>query len=236
MNSFFTLHADLPREGPGDRASLERALKLANIAKDGCVLDAACGPGADIPLLLEYVPEGHVTALDKHGPFVEQVRAKFGDEHRLSIVQGNMASPTGSYDFIWCAGALYFLGIEAGLKAWRTALRPEGSIAFSELVWLSDQRPVEAVANCPDYPAMTDIEGVKKACVRAGYQVRDAQVLSDAGWECYYQPIEARIQKLREGDISPELQKVLNEEEAEITTWRKLRANFGYAIFLVEPA
>ena len=53
--AFFTVHQDLPREGPGDRESLDWALGLAGVAPEGVILDAGCGPGADVPGLLAHV-------------------------------------------------------------------------------------------------------------------------------------------------------------------------------------
>jgi hypothetical protein len=46
MHAFFHLHRDLPREGPGCRDDLDRALAFAEIPRGARVLDAGCGSGA----------------------------------------------------------------------------------------------------------------------------------------------------------------------------------------------
>ena len=43
---FADVHSDLPRQGPGNRASTERALAMAGaLPADVRILDIACGPG-----------------------------------------------------------------------------------------------------------------------------------------------------------------------------------------------
>jgi trans-aconitate methyltransferase len=75
MDAFFTLHRDLPREGPGDPADVAWAAKVAGTPHNAAMADIGCGPGADIASLLAAAPEGHVTALDKMPQFVEATRA-----------------------------------------------------------------------------------------------------------------------------------------------------------------
>ena len=67
--AFFTVHADLPREGPGSRADLDWAVRVAGVSDTARILDAGCGPGADIEGLLAHAPRGHVMAVDTHAPF-----------------------------------------------------------------------------------------------------------------------------------------------------------------------
>lgn len=77
-DAFFQLHADLPREGPGEAADIAWAAELADLKPDALVLDAASGPGGDIDALLRAAPKGHVTAVDLHGPFMDAARAFHG--------------------------------------------------------------------------------------------------------------------------------------------------------------
>ena len=46
--AFFTVHCDLPREGPGEAADVLWALGHLNAGGPLDVMDAACGPGADL--------------------------------------------------------------------------------------------------------------------------------------------------------------------------------------------
>ena len=235
MSAFFTLHADLPREGPGDAESLAWAVGLAGVAQDARILDGGCGPGADIAGLLVAAPGGQILAVDRHPPFVERTRAAWAQEPRVTARQGDMADADGPFDFIWVAGALYFLGIEAGLRTMRDKLAPGGALAFSELVWLvDDPNPELRAENEAEYPQMAGMEVLNQRIEAAGYTLLGQQVLSDAAWEAYYTPMEARVAKLRPG-ADAALTKVLDEGQAEINLWRAHRRRFGYALSVVRP-
>ncbi len=235
MSAFFTLHADLPREGPGDAESLAWAVGLAGVAGDARILDGGCGPGADIAGLLGAAPGGQVVAVDSHPPFVERVEAAWGREPRVTARCGDMAEVEGPFDFIWIAGALYFLGVEDGLRKMRGKLAPGGALAFSELVWLTDtldpglRSYMEA-----EYADVAGMDLLQQRIGAAGYEILGQQVIGDAAWEAYYTPMEARIAKLRPG-ADAALTKVLDEAREEIDLWRAHRRSFGYALSVVRP-
>jgi len=232
---FFTLHADMPREGPGDRESLDWAMGVANLPRDAAILDAGCGPGADIEGLLAHAPEGHVTAVDLHPGYIAQVRARWGDDPRVSALVADMTDPEGPFDLVWSAGALYFLGITAGLAHFRTRLAPGGVVAFSELVWLGAARPAEVVAAlAEEYPPMGDIATLEARIDAAHYDLCGLRVLPDAAWEAYYTALDARIARLRPG-ADAGLSVVLDAAEAEAALWRTHREVFGYALAVVRP-
>ena len=67
---FWAIHSGLAREGPGDEASLRRALSMMKglpAAPD--ILDVGCGPGAQ-SLALASLTAGTITAVDAHAPFL----------------------------------------------------------------------------------------------------------------------------------------------------------------------
>ena len=60
-----------------------------------------------------------------------------------------MAAPpleSSSLDLVWCESAIYCVGRETALAAWRKLLARDGLVAFSDVVWTTDQPPVEARA------------------------------------------------------------------------------------------
>lgn len=228
LSPFFTLHSELPREGPGDADAPLWAARRGQVRNGARIADIACGPGADIGALLNAVPGSTVTGIDRQAHFVAAARARYAGNRRVEIHQGDMAEPGGPYDFIWCAGALYFLGVEAGLRQWREALAPEGVVAFSEPVWFTDDRPQAAQDMWADYPAMTDRKGILAQVTAAGYRALGTRPVSDAGWEAYYGPKEARIAKLRAEDPGAELARILDQSETEIACWRAHRDICGY--------
>ncbi|MEM9576163.1 MAG: class I SAM-dependent methyltransferase [Pseudomonadota bacterium] len=233
-DAFFQLHRDLPREGPGLAEDVAWATEVANLTRDARICDAACGPGADIPALKTAAPEGTIRALDKVPHFVAQARAAYGDLPGVDLTEGDMATLTGPYDFIWCAGAIYFLGVTEALKTWRAALAPRGTVAFSQVCWFTDTPSEAARAGWADYADMTDEAGVLARIDAAGYECLATRRLSDAAWEAYYGPLDERISALSPGD-TPQMRQVLEEARAEAALWRKERAAFGYLLCVVRP-
>jgi len=192
-DAFFTLHADLPREGPGETADVAWAAEVAGLPPDARILDAACGPGGDIGALLRAAPQGHVTAIDLHAPFVDGVRSRWGSDPRVAPLTGDMTAPEGPFDLIWCAGAVYFLGIEAALCAWVPRLAPAGLIAFSEPCLFTDTPSEGAIDFWDGYARLTDEAGIAAQVTAAGFETLATRRIGDIAWESYYRPMEARI-------------------------------------------
>ena len=234
--AFFTLHAGLPREGPGETADVAWAVEVAGLAPEARVLDAACGPGGDIGALLRAVPQGHVTAIDLHAPFIDDARTRWGHDPRVTLQVGDMTAPEGPFDLIWCAGAVYFLGIEAALSAWRDRLAPGGAIAFSEPAYFTDTPSAGAVAFWAGEGVEIGTEAtIATRVAAAGYDTLGTRALSDVAWESYYRPLEDRIARLRPGaDVG--LTRALDAGLAEIAAWRAHRRETGYLLSLVCPA
>jgi SAM-dependent methyltransferase len=234
--SFFTLHAGLPREGPGETSDVAWAAEVAGLAPDAHVLDAACGPGGDIGALLRAVPRGHVTAVDLHAPFIEDAQTRWGTDARVTLAVGDMTAPEGPFDLVWCAGAVYFLGIEAALGAWRDRLAPGGAIAFSEPAFFTETPSEGARA----FWAGEGVEIGTAATIAAriaaaGYATCAARPLGDVAWESYYRPLEDRIARLAP-TADARLAAALEEARAEIAGWRAHRAETGYLLSVVRPA
>ncbi|WP_295314146.1 class I SAM-dependent methyltransferase [Roseobacter sp.] len=230
--AFFELHRGLPREGPGCPEDVAWAAGVLRLMPDARICDAACGPGADIAALLAVAPEGHVTAMDKTPHFAEAATSRFAGDPRVAAGQGDMAEITGPFDLIWCAGALYFLGITPGLTLWRDALAPGGAVVFSEPCWFTDDRPQAARDAWAEYPQMTDEAGIRSKAEAAGYQVLATRRVPDHAWEAYYAPLDQRIAKLRPG-AGEALNRVLDEAGAEAAAWRAHRDVFGYLLCAV---
>ncbi len=234
--AFFALHSDLPREGPGSREDLDWAIKRANIPADARVLDAGCGPGADIEGLLAHAPEGHVSAVDTHVPFVDAVKAHWGGDGRVTAMTTDMRDIDGPFEFIWCAGALYFLGLETGLPLLGSKLAPGGSIAFSDLVYIGS-KPAQELRTYleAEVPLMRTQKELQDAIRKAGFQSLGQRVLPKSSWEAYFAPMEQKIAKLRPG-ASAALAKELDAAEYEIAMWNRYSDTFGYVLSVVRPA
>lgn len=232
--AFFTVHQGLPRQGPGLPEDVEWAVARAGLRGAVRVCDAGCGPGADVATLATCLPQAQVLGIEKHAGFVDEAAvhlAKFGD--RVRVQEGDMAALEGPFDLIWCAGALYFLGVTAGLQAWRAALAPGGIVAFSEPVLLDD--PDRAAAFWADYPAITDLDGIAARVRAAGFDVIDHRLILGAPWQAYYDPMQVRLDHLAARDPSPALAQVIADCRTEIANWRAAPDQVAYCLLLVAP-
>lgn len=236
-DAFFTLHRDLPREGPGGPEDVHWAVGLAGLSGAVRICDAGCGPGADSETLAEALPEAAIDALDQHPPFVAATAARcarFGP--RVSARAAPMEALSGPYDLIWCAGAIYFLGVSEALGAWRPALRAGGKVAFSEPVLLGGEEPQAVRDFWADYPAITDAEGISARVAAAGYRVLGTREVIGAPWAAYYAAQEARVAALRRAGVPKRIERVLSSAEAEIAGWRAAPERIAYLLVLAEPA
>jgi len=134
---FWSVHRDLPREAPGDDAATQRAFSMLGDLPDRPeILDFGCGPGAQT-LALAQASQAHITAVDTHQPFLDDLtrRASLtGVADRIVPIKMTMFDLAFDqpFDVLWSEGAIYIIGFEAGLKAWRPLLKPGGYVAVTE--------------------------------------------------------------------------------------------------------
>ena len=202
---FFEVFEPLPRQGPGNRSSAERALALCDgLPGAPRILDLGCGVGGQSLQLIEMTG-GSVVAVDNHPPNVARLRqtaAERGLEDRIEPWLGDMAAPdqpARSFDLIWSEGALYNIGIPKALEVCQGLLRPGGHLAFTEAVWLSDDRPAQVREAFADYAAMGTARDVVRCLASSPFTLRGHFTLPrEAWWDDFYTPMERRIAELRE--------------------------------------
>lgn len=234
MSAFFVLHRDLPREGPGEPSDIAWVATKASVKSGGRVLDAGCGPGADIPALLDEFAPADLLGLDWIDHFVAAASSRFADDARVTVSQGDMLQAEGPFDLIWCAGAIYFAGVTASLQAWRAALAPNGVVAFSAPAYFTDRPSEGARAFWDGEGDIPDLARLAAQINAAGYDIIAQRPLTAPAWEAYYQPMDARVAKLRD-TADAELHKVLNQAEQEAALWRAHQAETGYQLCVVRP-
>jgi SAM-dependent methyltransferase len=230
-DAFFTVHRDLPREGPGEAADVAFALDLAGLPAGAVICDAGAGTGGDVAALLA-APGARVLAIETEDRFVAAMQARLGDDPRVRVEGWDMADldahPWAPFDLIWCAGALYFLGLEDGLAAMGRALRPGGVLAFSEPCFRTASPSAAARDFWEGYPTRPEAD-ILRTVAAGGYTVLGTRILPDSAWEAYYRPMEARIARLRPG-ADEGLTAMLDQCAAEADLWRAVRAETGYLL------
>ncbi|MCF6272012.1 MAG: methyltransferase domain-containing protein [Rhodobacteraceae bacterium] len=230
LAAFMELYSDLPREGPGTVHSLLSVLEIADTPPLGRVLDAACGSGADSETIIRALPGMEIIGIDKQAAFITAAKTR---ALKVEFQVGDMLWPEGRFDLIWCAGAVYFTGMETALEAWRSHLTPGGKIAFSEVVWRGKPSP-EAQAFWQDaYPQMDTQNGLEARIEAAGFRVLSAESLGRDGWQPYYNALRANVEKLR--NKSRIMDEMIAEIEAEIAIYDKYFGEYDYVVYLAEP-
>jgi SAM-dependent methyltransferase len=240
LQVFFSLHRGLPQQAPGSDASTRRAFELLpGLPAQPRILDIGCGPGRQ-SLALARLSGGSIVAVDILPFFLEELReraekAGLGDHietRQCSMLELELADE--SFDLIWSEGAIYNMGFEAGLRAWRRWLRPGGGLAVSEASWLSESRSRSAREFWAEhYPAMTTREVNRARIADAGYELADDFALpAREWWDDYYTPLEQRIASRSPGATEAE-RLVLGQCQQEIDIFRESRDCYGYVFYVM---
>jgi SAM-dependent methyltransferase len=242
---FFEIFDGLPRQGPGDEASTIKALTLVpGIGPHSRVLDVGCGTGMQTRVLARNSPAPFL-AVDNHPPFVEEANRQAreqGLDGRINTLVGDMHRldfAPGSFDLIWCEGAIYVVGFEAGLRAWRPLLAPGGHLAVTEVCWSRPDPPAE----CADfwareYPAIRDTRGRLMTINECGYDLVGHFALpASAWWDDYYRPLEQHVTRFRtrhrdEADAA----ELADQIQREIDMWRRYSDWYHYEFFVMRAA
>ncbi len=238
---FRRLHAGLPKQGPGSDASTARALALlAPLPPSPRILDLGCGTGRQ-SLTLARLTGGTVAAVDLWAPSLATLRKRAAAEglaDRIETVQQSMgALELGArrFDLVWCESAVYTIGFDAALRAWRPLLAPGGALALSELAWLTPDAPERARRFwAAGYPAMRAHDANLRALADAGCALAGSFVLPEADWEDgYYGELASRIPALRTQYAEPEARAVLDAAQEEIAAFRERAGSFGYVFYVM---
>jgi SAM-dependent methyltransferase len=214
---------------------------LSDLPAQPRLLDVGCGPGMQTLDLLE-VCDGTVTAVDNHQPYLDEVTrraASAGVADRLRTVNGDMTRlelVSGSFDIIWSEGAIYIMGFEDGLRAWRPLLDGPGHVAVTQVAWLRSDPPADLERFwAEEYPAIQDTQANLAAIERAGYRlVGHFPLPASSWWDHYYTPIEGKLPALRDRfRDQPDLLEVVEMHQREIDLFRTYSDYYGYEFYVM---
>lgn len=236
------LFLDTPRQGPGGDEQTRLALALSGlVGRRGLrIADVGCGTGAST-LVLARDLDAHVTAVDFLPRFLSELEIRAAREDlagRIETLEASMDALSfepGSLDAIWSEGAIYNLGFERGVEAWRGFLRPGGVLAVSELTWLTAERPVELTEHwTAEYPEV-DTASAKLAVLESyGFTPLGYFPLPRSCWvEGYYRPLQARFPAfLERHPASRAATAIVAEQEREIALHERFAEYFSYGFYV----
>jgi cyclopropane fatty-acyl-phospholipid synthase-like methyltransferase len=237
MKFFYELYEGLPRCGPGNIESTQKAYaEITDIGAHAHILDIGCGPGAQT-LELAKLSGGNIIALDNHQPFLDKLLTAASEQglknHIRVLCQSmlEMSFEDESFDVIWSEGALYFMGFRNGLKKCFSLLKLGGYAAVSEAVYLRSDLP-NAVIDFweSEYPDISDIDGKIADITKENFKLCAHFTLPESAWlESYYLPMEEQIAAMHEKyPNNKEAESVLNEAQREIDFCRAYSEYYGY--------
>jgi SAM-dependent methyltransferase len=208
------------------------------------ILDIGCGPGGQTLELIRQIG-GTVIALDTHQPFLDELDAKAGKaglaDNILTMNRSmfEMDFEPGSFDLLWAEGSIYIYGLKKALKDWSILLHKGGCMGITEAVWLRENPPQEAFEFWQAaYPEMHHLSEILDLIPSKDYELLGHFVLPESSWwESYYNPLQSRIDQLRNqyaDDIEAQTQ--LDEEEREIEIYHRYHEWYGYAFFVMQKS
>lgn len=238
------LHRPAERQGPGGEPETKLAMKLAGLDRSRPlkVADIGCGTGASTMLLAREL-DADITAVDFLPAFLDELcdRARsqgLGDRiTTLNCAMDSLPFAEAEFDVIWSEGAIYNMGFEAGIAAWRRFLKPGGKLIVSEITWLCAERPAEIQTHWQtEYPEIDVASNKIGLLEQHGYSPRGYFVLPVHCWlENYYHPMQNRFETfLAQHDQAEQARAIVDAERHEIALYEKFRDYYSYGVYVAE--
>lgn len=206
------------------------------------IADIGCGTGASTIQLAKEL-DAEITAVDFLPEFLDELQTR-ASEHgvadkitTLSCSMDALPFADEKFDVIWSEGAIYNMGFEAGVSAWRRFLKPGGKLIVSEITWLTADRPAELQSHWDsEYPEI-DVASAKIGILeRHGYIPEGYFYLPTSCWiDNYYRPMQdgfdAFLERNGGGDQAREM---IECEQAEIALYERYAAYYSYGVYIAK--
>ena len=150
MQDFMSVFETLESWGPNSEADTTRAFQLLG-TKPERILEIGCGKG-NSTIVLAKLSNAEIMATDNEQNALDKLEEKIEQNNLSKRVSTKCVSMTDlnfgtqKFDIIWAEASAYIMGIENVLKKWKPLLSDEGTLVFSDLVWLTDS-PSQAAAD-----------------------------------------------------------------------------------------
>lgn len=244
MNKYFyEVFENIPRQGPGNFESTQKAFKkIIDLPPNAEILDIGCGKGVQTIHLASFC-DAQIIAVDNHSYFLDCLKNEAdskGFKNRIECINADMNDlpfNKASFDLIWSEGSIFVIGMKTGLIKWKPFLRNSGYLVFSDLIWLSNERPLELSEYWEkECLYVMDIKESTSLINDLGYKMIDHFTLPKDAWiNEYILPLEKTIHNLQLKNIGiKESYDVYNNIVTENNIIRKYYGLFGYEFFILQ--
>ncbi len=239
---FFEIHRDLPIEGLGRNRYTRKAYNMLPHIKKPKILDIGCGSGYPT-IELAKISNGTIIGIDIYQPYLEKFKEKIKKkklENQVKAVNQSMFNidfPKESFDIIWSEGSIFIIGFKKGLIEWKQYIKPNGFLVIHEMTWLNSNPPAEICKYWKKiYPEITTIPKNLEIIKKCNYKIIGYFPLpEDAWWDFYYNPLEKRINLLKEKySDKPEALEVLNHKQQEIDMYKNYNKWYGSVFYILQ--
>ena len=234
-------YASVGRQGPGSPEITAKAASfIDHMNQESRIADLGCGTGGQTMVLARQLP-GHITGIDLSPKFIDLFNrnaVKLGMQDRVKGIVASMnALPfqEEELDLIWSEGAIYFMGFEEGLRAWRKFLKSGAYVAVSEASWFTEERPKEIEDFWQDaYPGIDTIPNKVAQMQRAGYVPVASFILPEICWtEHFYEPqVEAQVAFLEKHAGDQAAEDFIANQRHETQLYYKYKEYYGYVFYI----
>lgn len=236
MQDFMSVFETLESWGPNSEADTSRAYELLSTNPEK-ILEVGCGKG-NSTMLLAKLSSAEIVATDNEQNALDKVEEKIKQNNLSERVSTKCISMTEldfgveKFDVIWAEASAYVMGIENALKKWKSLIKDDGTLVFSDLVWLIDDPSQEAIDHWKsDYPDLQSVDTRRSQIEKAGYELQHTFTVSEQAWKSYYEPLEQRLKEVSSKMVgSQAVMDILKE----VDLYKASLGEFGYQFFIAK--
>ncbi|WP_198419076.1 MerR family transcriptional regulator [Motilimonas pumila] len=236
MQDFMAVFETLESWGPNSEQDTTKAFNLLPHSPQH-ILEIGCGNG-NSTILLARLSQAHISATDNEQSALDRLQAKI-TQHNLGgrvstkcVSMTQLGDDPEKVDVMWAEASAYVMGVENALSQWKPRLRANGTLVFSDLVWLTATPSDDSIAHWKsDYPDMQNVATRMKQIQQAGYQLVDTFTVSEQAWSSYYEPLQERL-----NELAPRMKNApaFIDIQHEVDLYRRRLGEFGYQFFIAQ--
>lgn len=236
MQDFMSVFETLEFWGPNSVEDTTKAFKLLT-CNPSRILEVGCGKG-NSTILLAKLSDAEVIATDNEQKALDELEDKI-KQHNLNdkistkcISMTELSFKNDKFDVVWAEASAYIMGIEKALSSWKPLLKDNGTLVFSDLVWLTDNPSKDSIAHWrSDYPDIQTIETRKSQIKKLGYELKQTFTVSEQAWKSYYEPLQDRL-----NEVAPTMKnsQAVTDIQNEVNLYKSRLGEFGYQFFIAK--